>query len=87
MCSKYFSTSVKISHHHTTIKIGYQAVAHIGGIRHTVEVVEMLGEDECLRAGDTRKVLVKFKHGVELVDQNAAIMLREGSTRAVGFVC
>ena len=33
MVSKYFEAKIKVLHHHTTIKEGYQAVLHIGGIR------------------------------------------------------
>jgi len=86
LCTKYFFANIKLSHHHTTVKEGYQAVAHIGCIRNTVEVVKIKGVEDCLRVGDTAKVLLKFKYGVELVEEDAAIMLREGSTRAVGFV-
>jgi GTPase len=33
LCVKYFDAFIKVLHHHTTIKDGYQAVLHIGGVR------------------------------------------------------
>jgi GTPase len=36
LVSRYFEAKIKVLHHHTTIKEGYQAVLHIGGIRQTV---------------------------------------------------
>lgn len=33
LCVKYFDALVKVLHHHTTIKEGFQGVLHIGGVR------------------------------------------------------
>ena len=73
---------LKVKHHHTTIQEGYQAVAHIGGIRATVKVVS-IKEDSCLRVGDTGTVLFKFMYGVELLESGNKVMLRECTTKAL----
>ena len=36
LCVKYFDAFIRVLHHHTTIKEGFQGVLHIGGIRQTV---------------------------------------------------
>ena len=60
-------------------------MAHIGGIRATVKVVAILDES-CLRVGDVGTVLFKFMYGVEVLESGHKIMLREGTTKAVGYV-
>jgi len=39
-----------------------------------------------LRNGDTGVIRFKFKYGVELVEKGAKIMVREGNTKAFGFI-
>ena len=74
-------------HHHTTIQDGYQGVLHIGGIRSTVQAVKVQNQDtSCMRTGDEGTIRFKFKYGVEFVEQGAKIMVREGNTKAFGYI-
>lgn len=84
VCVKYFNAKIKVNNHHTTIQEGYNSVIHIGGVRQTVEAVKL--DKDCLRVGDTGNILFKFKYGVEIVKYNQQLILREGATKAVGFI-
>lgn len=39
-----------------------------------------------MRNGDSGIIRFKFKYGVELVEKGAKIMVREGNTKAFGFI-
>lgn len=87
LCVKYFDANIKVLHHHTTIQDGYQGVLHIGGIRSTVQAVKVHhNENTCMRTGDEGTIRFKFKYGVEFVEKNAKIMVREGNTKAYGYI-
>ena len=93
VCIKYFDAQMKILHHATTIQEGYQAVLHMGGVRSTVQAVSITKEgkqdgdgEHHLRNGDSGIIRFKFKYGVELIDKGAKLMVREGNTKAFGFV-
>jgi len=86
---------MKVLHHATTIQEGYQGVLHIGGVRQTVQAVRVTrlpksndNDDNLnhMRNGDSGVIRFKFKYGVELVEQGAKIMVREGNTKAFGFI-
>lgn len=86
---------MKVLHHATTIQEGYQGVLHIGGVRQTVQAVRVTrlpksndNDDNLnhMRNGDSGLIRFKFKYGVELVEQGAKIMVREGNTKAFGFI-
>lgn len=82
---KYFDAEIKVLHHHSTIKDGYQAVMHIGGVRQTVQAVQ-LQDMECMRPNDKGTIRFKFKYGVEFIEVGDKIMLREGNTKAFGQI-
>jgi len=97
LCIRYFDAQMKVLHHATTIQEGYQGVLHIGGVRQTVQAVRVAraaksGKDEPaedsghMRNGDSGMIRFKFKYGVELIEQGAKIMVREGNTKAFGFI-
>jgi len=46
------------------------------------------GEEDCghMRNGDSGIIRFKFKYGVELIEKNAKIMVREGNTKAFGYI-
>lgn len=85
LCIKYFDAEIKVLHHHSTIKDGYQAVLHIGGVRQTVQAIE-LRDKEVLRPNDKGIIRFKFKYGVEYIEVGDKIMLREGNTKAFGQI-
>ena len=39
-----------------------------------------------MRTGDSGLIRFKFKYGVEFVERNAKIMIREGNTKAFGYI-
>jgi len=39
-----------------------------------------------MRTGDSGVIRFKFKYGVEFIEPNARIMVREGNTKAFGYV-
>jgi GTPase len=88
---------MKVLHHATTIQEGYQGVLHIGGVRQTVQAVKVMrapkpgkteNEEDCnhMKNGDSGIIRFKFKYGVELIEKNAKIMVREGNTKAFGYI-
>lgn len=85
VCSKYFIAKIKIKNHHTTIQGNYSAVMHLGGVRQSVQIVKIKNND-CLRIGDTGEVLFKLQYGVEIISIGEKLLLREGATRAVGYI-
>jgi len=84
LCVKYFDAQIKVLHHHTTISDGYQAVLHIGGVRQTVQAVEV--EMQRMRTNDQGRIRFKFKYGVEFIEKGDKIMIREGNTKAFGHI-
>lgn len=58
---------------------------HVGGVRQTAQIVALKNKN-VMRVGDTEEVLFKVQYGVEIMNKGDRIMLREGATRAVGFV-
>ena len=85
LCIKYFDAQIKVLHHATTIQDGYQGVLHIGGVRQTVQAVKVQ-DMACMRTGDSGIIRFKFKYGVEYIEKGAKIMVREGNTKATGFI-
>ena len=45
-------------------------------------------EEDCshMRNGDSGIIRFKFKYGVELIEKNSKIMVREGNTKAFGYI-
>ena len=90
LCVKYFDAQIRILHHHTTIQAGYEGVLHIEGVRQTVQVLKLQddnsAEKKIMRTGDTGVIRFKFKYGVEFIEPNARIMVREGNTKAFGYI-
>jgi GTPase len=58
---------------------------HIEGVRQTVQAVKV-EEKGSMRTGDSGVIRFKFKYGVEYIEKNAKIMVREGSTKCFGYV-
>jgi GTPase len=85
VCTKYFAAKIKIRNHHTTICENYSAVMHVGGIRQTAQILKIKANN-CLRVGDCDTVLFRLQYGVDIIGKGEKLMLREGATRAVGYV-
>jgi GTPase len=79
-----FDADVSILNNHTTIKIGYQAVVHIGTVRQTAQVVKM--NKPLLRLKDTDTIRFKFVSSPEYIHVGESFLFREGRTRGVGQV-
>ena len=80
-----FSAEVRILHHPTTIKVGYQTVIHCGALRQTAAIVQM-SEKECLRTGDLAIVTFRFLNRPECIPNGATFLFREGTTKGIGKV-
>lgn len=94
ICST-FQAKVKISHHHTTIKNGYQAFVNCGLIAGACEFnnIQVLEKKNVVdtsrnyaRAGDTILVDIKFINRLCYIETGQKIIFREGSTKGIGEV-
>ena len=81
---KTFKAKVKLLHHHTTIKIGYQPVIHCDNISQTATIKKM--NTEILRLHETAIIDFEFKYHPEYIDLGSKILFREGKTKGVGEV-
>jgi GTPase len=79
-----FDADVAILNNHTTIKVGYQAVVHIGTVRQTARVVQM--NKPLLRLKDTDTIRFKFISSPEYIHVGESFLFREGRTRGVGQI-
>lgn len=92
LCSKYypinaireFEAEVAILVHPTTIKKGYECIAHIETIAETM-IFEPLNR-EFMSAGDTGKMKMKFKYRPCYIQEGQKLIFREGRSKGVGTV-
>jgi GTPase len=42
--------------------------------------------NNCMRANDQGVIRFKFKYGVEFIEKGSQIMVREGNTKAFGYI-
>jgi GTPase len=76
----------------TTIRIGYQPFLHIGQVRQSASIIEIVkvnavnDEDFILRAGDQALVKLKFINHAEFIKKDTPLIFREGKLRAVGNI-
>jgi GTPase len=89
VCKKFLAT-VKIFHHHTTIKAGYQAYANCGMIRETVQfnsINNLKSKDTgILRSGEEAEVEIEFSKNLNYIEEGQTLLFREGATRGSGVV-
>ena len=82
-----FVAEIVILHNPTTIKQNYQAVIHSGVIRQAAKIMEIGNEDkDTLMMGDKGYVHFKFMYRPEYLKEGAALMMREGRSKALGHV-
>lgn len=87
LCVKYFDVRVRILQTPNTIAAGYQAVIHTGGIRATIQAVQVgATKDGIMRSNEEGVIRFKFKYGVEYIEEGAKILMRETTTQGFGIV-
>ncbi len=79
-----FEADVRILHHPTTIKPGYEPVIHLRTIRQTAKLIK--SEPETMRSGDIGKAVFRFKKRPEFIRVGDVFVFREGRTRGLGSV-
>jgi small GTP-binding protein len=80
-----FSAEVKIMHHPTTIKIGYEPTIHTGSVSQAAKIIEIEGSD-VLRLGEKAIVKFRFTHRPEHIQPNTMLVFREGRTKGIGRI-
>lgn len=81
---KGFRASVKLLHHHTMIKCGYQPVLHCDNISQTAVIKKM--DREILRLHETAIIDFEFQYHPEYIETGSKILFREGKTKGVGDI-
>ncbi|MDI6644635.1 MAG: GTP-binding protein [Methanobacteriaceae archaeon] len=81
---KEFEAEVAILVHPTAIKKGYESVTHIETISETT-IFEPL-EEKYLSAGDSGKVLMRFKYRSYCIKEGQKLIFREGRSKGIGTV-
>lgn len=82
--TRTFMAKIKILHHSTSIKVGYEPYIHIGGSNETIKIMEM--DKEYIRMGQSTIAKLMFKHRYCYIDDNDKFIFREGRTRGIGEV-
>jgi GTPase len=85
-----FEAHIRVMQHATSIKDGYNAVAHVGGITQSVEILEIkdmeMKELPLLRSGNMAIVRFRFLYRAELIKTNLPVLFREGSCMICGWI-
>ncbi len=79
-----FEADVAILVHPTTIKSGYECIAHIETIAETMTFEPI--DSEYMSAGDTGKIKMKFKYRPCCIREGQKLIFREGRSKGVGTV-
>jgi elongation factor 1-alpha len=79
-----FEAEVAILVHPTTIKCGYECIAHIETIAETMTFDPV--DKEYMSAGDTGKIKMKFKYRPCYIREGQKLIFREGRSKGVGTV-
>jgi GTPase len=85
-----FEANVKILHHHTTIKIGYDAFINCGMLREPVKFTGLYDLDkkelQTVRSGDNIIIKMRFSRSLNYIEVGQQLAFREGQTKGVGVV-
>ena len=85
-----FEANVKILHHHTTIKIGYDAFINCGMLREPVKFTGLYDLDkkelQTVRSGDNIIIKMRFTRSLNYIEVGQQLAFREGQTKGVGVV-
>jgi len=79
-----FEADVAILVHPTTIKRGYECIAHIETIAETMTFEPI--DREYMSAGDTGKIKMKFKYRPCCIREGQKLIFREGHSKGIGTV-
>ena len=79
-----FEAEVAILVHPTTIKKGYECIAHIETIAETMTFEPI--DSEYMSAGDTGKIKMKFKYHPCCIREGQKLIFREGHSKGIGTV-
>ena len=79
-----FKAKVKLLHHHTMIKCGYQPVLHCDNISQTAVIKKM--DREILRLHEEAIIDFEFLYHAEYIETGSKLLFREGKTKGVGEV-
>jgi small GTP-binding protein len=80
-----FRAEVKIMHHPTTIKVGYEPTIHTGCVCQAAKIVDIENGD-VLRLGEKATVRFRFAHRPEYIQPQAMLVFREGRTKGIGRI-
>lgn len=83
---KTFLAEIMVLQHSTTICAGYQSYMHCGPIGENVRVLEIVGQDNTLRAGDRAMIKFEFIKNSYNLEKNKTFILREGRVRVKGLI-
>lgn len=85
-----FTAIVKILHHPTTIKKGYQPTIHSGAISQVAKIYKITDlegkEQDYLRLGDRALVEFIFCYRPEYIQPDTMLIFREGKTKGIGKI-
>ena len=79
-----FICKIKLLHHHTTIRTGYQPVIHIGNISQACIILEM--NKDTLRLYEDSIVKFRFRYHPEYLEKGMQVLFREGKTKGAGEI-
>lgn len=82
--TRSFRAKIKILHHASAIKIGYEPHLHVGGCKETIKIMDM--DKEFVQKGNSTNATLKFKHRYSYIDVGDKFIFREGKTRGSGEV-
>ena len=79
-----FKAKIRVLHHPTTIKVGYEPVIQLRTIRQPVKLV--WSPKPYLRSGDKAEVVFSFRKRPEYIRVGDTFVFREGRTKGLGKV-
>ncbi|MCS7103519.1 MAG: elongation factor 1-alpha, partial [Candidatus Korarchaeum sp.] len=79
-----FRARIRVLHHPTTIRVGYEPVIHLKTIRQSAKLVE--ASKPYLRTGDVAEATFKFILRPEYVTVGSSFVFREGRTKGIGEI-
>ncbi len=79
-----FRARIRVLHHPTTIRVGYEPVIHLKTIRQSAKLVE--ASKPYLRTGDLAEATFRFILRPEYVTLGSSFVFREGRTKGIGEV-
>ncbi len=81
---RIFKASIRVLHHPTTIKVGYEPVIQLRTIRQPIRLIQ--SPRPFLRTGDKAEVVFKFIRRPEYIRAGDTFVFREGKTKGLGEI-